>query len=205
MLHFYVFQNDVFMVSLEEVSDLIHYRRSIFPATYTGELVADTVVHQILTNANQAPSHRHTEPWRFHVISGDARESLADFFQETYQRLMIGDQFKEIKFKKLRANPLKSSHIIILNMQRCPQESVPEWEEVAAVACAIQNIYLSVTAAGLGGYWSSPKLLIDQIHHYIDMVEGERCLGFFYIGVPIKEVDLGIIKKPLEEKAKWYR
>ncbi len=118
---------------------------------------------------------------------------------------MTGDQFNERKYKKLRASPLKSSHIIILTMQRCPKESVPEWEEVAAMACGIQNIYLSVTAAGLGGYWSSPKLLMSQIHHHIDLAEGEECYGFFYIGVPMQEIELTIEKKPLEDKVTWYR
>lgn len=192
-------------MNIIELSKVIHKRRSIFPATYTGESVDDDLICQILENANQAPSHRHTEPWRFHVITGAALKSLADFFQATYKEQMTGDQFKERKYKKLKANPIKSSHVIILNMQRDPEESVPEWEEIAAVSCAIQNIYLSVTAAGLGGYWSSPKMMIEHMHHHIDLAEGERCLGFFYIGVPIEDLKLSVVKKPLDHKLRWYR
>jgi len=192
-------------MDISELSLLIHKRRSIFPATYTGAIVDDEVIRQILENANQAPSHRHTEPWRFHVVTGEALGSLADFFQSTYKELMTGDQFKERKYNKLKINPTKSSHVIILTMQRDLEESVPEWEEIAAVSCAIQNIYLSVTAAGLGGYWSSPKMMIDHIHRHIDLAEGESCLGFFYIGVPIADLNLSIEKKPLNTKMKWYR
>lgn len=38
-------------------------------------------------------------------------------------------------------------------MQR--HHEVPEWEEVAAVACAAQNMQLVATALGVAGYWSS--------------------------------------------------
>lgn len=31
----------------------------------------------------------------------------------------------------------------------------PEWEEMCAVACAVQNMYLMATSLGVAGYWSS--------------------------------------------------
>lgn len=34
-------------------------------------------------------------------------------------------------------------------------DSVPLWEEHAAVACAVQNMWLAATAAGVSGYWTS--------------------------------------------------
>jgi nitroreductase len=36
-----------------------------------------------------------------------------------------------------------------------PSPQLPEWEEVSAVACAVQNMWLAGTAAGVHGYWSS--------------------------------------------------
>jgi len=32
---------------------------------------------------------------------------------------------------------------------------MPEWEDQAAVACAVQNLHLMATAMGVAGYWSS--------------------------------------------------
>ena len=66
-------------------------------------------------------------------------------------------------------------------MQRDPQERVPEWEEIAAVACAVQNIWIGCASLGLGGYWSSPKT-IDYMHEFTSMEVGEKCLGLFYLG-----------------------
>ncbi|MFX6331091.1 hypothetical protein ABTF76_22820, partial [Acinetobacter baumannii] len=56
---------------------------------------------------------------------------------------------------KMQTQPLMASHIISIGMKRNEAQCIPEIEEIEAVACAVQNIYLSVSAYGLGGYWTS--------------------------------------------------
>ena len=191
-------------MTLDTLTEIIQSRRSVFPAAFTGEVIPDKIIQQILSNANQAPTHKQTEPWRFHVIEGKKRQELAQFFQKIYEEHTPKDAFSTLKYKKFGKNPLKSSHIIGLGMQRDPQKRLPEWEEIAAVACAIQNIYLSMTAAGYGGYWSTPSLMIHHIGEFLDLHEGERCLGFFYMGVPIEGKTPTIVKGDIEDKVNWY-
>ena len=192
-------------MSLTDLTELIHRRRSIFPPMFTGERIDDEVIKKILANANQAPSHKKTNPWRFHVITGEGLQKLADFFQTTYKSHISSEEFKEMKYKKLGTNPLKASHVIAIGAKLSPESGLPEWEEIAAVAASIQNLYLSVTASSLGGYWSSPVLMIKHIDQFIDLDENERCLGFFYIGVPQEALDLDVDKGDVSEKIKWYR
>jgi nitroreductase len=89
-------------------------------------------------------------------------------------------------------------------MHRDENERIPEWEEMASVACSVQNIYLSLAAAGLGGYWSTPSYLIENASNYFDMHEREQCMGLFYVGVPILELPEKVLKRPIDEKLKWY-
>jgi len=191
-------------MNFDEITKLIHDRRSIFPKVFTGERIADELILQILDNANQAPSHKHTEPWRFHIITNEKKNQLGKFFQKIYQENVTGENFKQRKHDKFIMKTELSSHILAICMQRDPNESIPEWEEIAAVACAVQNIYLSVTAAGLGGYWSSPKLMIDHISDFINLEDDEKCLGFFYLGVPKEGLKLDVTKESLKGKVKWY-
>ena len=191
-------------MNLDAVTQLIRERRSVYPAMYTGEKVENEIIIDLLKNANQAPSHKKTNPWRFHVIAGEGLQRIADFFQSTYKEQMAPEEFKEVKYNKLRTKPLKSSHIIAIGAKLSPESGLPEWEEIAAVATAIQNLYLSVTAAGLGGYWSSPVLMIEHINRFIDLEADEKCLGFFYIGVPVKGLDVSVDKGDVEDKIKWY-
>ncbi len=41
-----------------EVDQLIRQRRSVYPKDYTGEIVSDKIISQILENANWAPNHK---------------------------------------------------------------------------------------------------------------------------------------------------
>ncbi len=188
----------------EYVSELLRERRSIFPASYTGEKVEEQRIMQILENANWAPTHKHTEPWRFVVFCNDGLLSLGEFLANYYMEHTPVESFSEEKYKRTLGKALKSSHVIAICMQRDPKESVPEWEELAAVACAVQNMYLSCSSLGLGCYWSSPKAIVDA-GPFLQLREGEKCLGFFYIGVPEKGTKTNAQRKPVMEKVRWRR
>ena len=88
-------------------------------------------------------------------------------------------------------------------MYRDPAQSIPEWEEIAAVSCAVQNMWLSATALGIGAYWSSPKS-IHAAQDLLDLKDGEQCLGFFYMG-NYKGADLPGKRSPLETKVSWLK
>lgn len=187
---------------IESLNSLIKSRRSIFPAMYTGEKVDDSLIHNILENANWAPNHKKTEPWRFKVFSGEALERLGNFLAERYKELTPSEKFMEMKYNKTKTKALKSSHIIALCVQRDPKESIPEWEELAALSCAVQNMYLSCTALNLGCYWSSPKTIISA-NNFLGLDESQRCYGLFYIGVPQDGLDIKATRGDLSLKTEW--
>ena len=169
---------------IQHLTEIIQNRQSIFPAQFTGEEISRDAVDWMLKNATQAPSHRRTNPWRFHVVPKAELHSLSTFFKKTYKQHQPPESFNEQKLASYDKKMAACSHVFILCAQHDPKGSVPEWEELASLSCGLQNIYLSVTAAGFGGYWSTPKLMIDHIEDFIDLNDGESCYGFFYLGVP---------------------
>jgi len=189
------------MPSPEEVRALLRGRRAIFPPLYTDEPISREIIEDLLENANWAPTHKKTEPWRFKVIRGAARQRLADFLQATYQAVTPVAAFSEKKFEKLGQNPLKSDTVIAICMQRDPAASLPEWEELAAVVMAVQNLWLTAAAYNLGGYWSSPNLM-DHAQELLDLREGERCFGLFYLGHH-QAPDLPGERGPVADKVVW--
>ena len=62
-----------------------------------------------------------------------------------------------------------------------PKERVPEWEEIAATAMAVQNIWLACAGSQIGGYWSTPDY-VAELNDYLKLNQNERCLGLFYLG-----------------------
>ena len=181
------------------IFDLIKKRRSVFPAQYNGKLIAKSDIEKILEAANWAPSHRKTEPWRFKVLQGVSKEKLGLFLSLKYMETM--DKPKEMKVKKLIENPKKAGAIIAICMQRDPKESVPEWEEIAATAMAVQNMWLCCAEMGIGAYWSSPGL-IKYMDEFFEMNEEERCLGFFYMGYSDYELPEAI-RGSIADKVVW--
>ena len=181
------------------VLDLIRKRRSVFPAQYNGKPIAKEDIQTVLEAANWAPTHKKTEPWRFKVLLGDARDRLGEFMAKVYEETEARP--KQIKLKKLRENPKKAAAVIAICMQRDPEELLPEWEEVAATAMAVQNMWLCCTEMGIGSYWSSPGV-ISHMDRFFDLMPGERCLGFFYMGYTDAELPEGV-RQPIDQKVSW--
>lgn len=192
------------MVDPKHIDEIIQNRRSIFPQDYSGEKVSDDVVRQILDNARWAPTHKLTEPWRFLVFTGDGIKALAKFQSELYKKVAEADgTFKEPNYQKLLTKPMLSSHIIAVLMQRDEKRSVPEIEETGAVFCAIQNMYLTASAYGVGAYLSTGGVTyFEEAKEFFGLEKGDRLIGFFHLGVPAKNYPAGK-RKPLEEISHW--
>jgi len=169
---------------------------------YTDTPIERSIIEEMLENANWAPTHKKTEPWRFKVLRGQALEQLAEFLSSTYQRITPAEKFQQQKYEKLGRIPLQADSVIIICMQRDLKESLPEWEEVAAVAMAVQNLWLTATAYGLGGYWSSPGVLTQHFGEFMDLAEGERCLGAFYLAHH-RAPDIPRQRGAITEKVVW--
>ena len=189
----------------DNINHLIRNRRSVFPDQFdAGKHIPDDIIESILINATWAPTHGLNEPWHFSVYTGDGIKQLASFQSELYKQ-ESGSKFTESKYIKLQQQPLKASHIIALGMKRDANSRIPEIEDIEAVACAVQNIYLSVAAYRLGGYWTTGGITYyEKAKGFFGLGENDKLLGFFYIGyiaVPSakgKRTDVNL-------KAKWIR
>ena len=189
--------------SAEAVRALLQQRKSTFPALYTDAPIGTAVIEDMLENANWAPNHKKTEPWRFKGYQGEGRQALGEALSTVYKQVVPEDSFSERKFNKLLNNPQRSGAVIVICMQRDPNESLPEWEEVAAVSMAVQNLWLTATAHGLAGYWSSPGI-IKHLGDFLGLAEGERCLGLFYLAHPVADApDVPRERKSIADKVEW--
>ena len=189
--------------NVEEFNQLIRNRRSVFPKQFEeGKTIPDDIINQVLENATWAPSHGLTEPWHFIVFTGDGLKKLAQFQSDLYKET-AGEKFKEDKYKNLQSNPLKASHVIAICMKRDPTKKIPEQEEIEAVATAVQNIYLTVTAYGFGGYWTTGGITYNEkAKPFFGLEQEDKLLGFFYIG-HIAVPSAPGKRQPVEQKIKW--
>lgn len=188
-------------ISPEQVRQLIRSRRSVFPAMYKPQPIPRAILEEVLENANWAPTHRNTEPWRFKVFTGAALQELSDYLGDYYEANTPAEKFSAMKLKKTRKKPLQSGAVIAICMQRDANERVPEWEEIAAMSCAVHNMSLSLYAHGIGNYWSSPAAIL-KARDFLGLQEGEKCFGLLYMGY-FDDPGLPGKREPIANKVEW--
>jgi len=185
---------------IEILSSIIERRRSIFPPSYTQEEIPDEFILKVLESANYAPTHKLTEPWRFIVLRKEGKHKFGLELARLYQEQTPPHQFLQKKYEAMVEKADQSSCVIILNAQLHP-DLIPEWEEIAAFACAVQNMALTAEALNIGAYWSSPGT-IDQLPAYFEMAENERCFGLFFMGFH-NEAPRPARRTPIQDKVRW--
>lgn len=186
--------------TIEAVNQVIRSRRSIQPQNYIEKQIPDEIIKTILENANYAPTHKLTEPWRFIVFKGESLKKLAGFFSERYRTVTAPESFSQAKYDAAGEKVLKSDCVIVISAELHP-DKLPEWEEVASVACAVQNMWLSATAYGIGSYWSSPGFL-KELAQFLEMDENQKCLGLYFMGYH-NAAEMPARRTPIENKIIW--
>jgi nitroreductase len=183
------------------IAQTIKTRRNIKPATMNGQKIAKEDIEALIALADWAPNHGSTEPWRFVVYEQPA--AFCRKHAELYQQNTTEENFKPAVYQNLITMGDKASHIIVAYMKRGTNPNIPQFEEVAATACAIENMLLGATAAGIAAYWGTGgQALKPSMKEYVGLGEEDLVMGIFYLGYADEQPE-GKRKIPLEEKVKW--
>ena len=183
----------------ENLFQIIKSRRSVMPTQYSEEEITAKELDLILESANWAPNHKKTEPWRFKIIQGNARQRFSDFMVEKYLETTHPEAQSERKKSAIVEKCLRSDKVILICMKT--SHLLPEWEELAATAMAVQNMWLMCTSLKIGSYWSSPGA-ISKMNEFIDLEEDEKCFGIFYMGKLNAPLHEGT-RKPIKDKIQF--
>ena len=164
------------------ISDIIRNRRATPPRFFRGDKIEREVIELLLENGSWAPTHKQTEPWRFKVYLGDSKDNLAGrIFEMLKQNQVFYASVNMQKAEKFTEGMNKVPVAIAIILQRDEAERIPEWEETAAIAMAVQNMWLTATELGLGGFWATPEFL-PLVGNLIGILPSQKLLGFFYVG-----------------------
>ncbi len=190
------------------VNELIRNRRTIKPELYDkNRNIAPEIVAAILENANWAPTHGLTEPWRFVIFTGAGRQQLADFQSNWYQQTTPPELYKAAKYEKLRQRPLMAPYVLAICKKDTDNAKIPELEDIEAVACAVQNMMLTATAYGVGSYWGSGgPTYTSELKQFLGLGEKDKCLGFLYLGYLSTDKKRPVSRRqPITDKVEWRR
>lgn len=184
--------------NLSEINEIIRNRRTIFPEQFSQRKVHKEIILNLLENARWAPNHGMTQPWYFKIFFGEGIKKFIEFHSQK-----LSEKFTNEKFEKLKGRAERASAIIAIGMRRQISEKIPEIEEVEAVACAVQNMFLSATAYGIAFYWGTGGLTYtEEMKKFIGLNEKDKCLGLIFLGYPSVEWPKGQ-RRPVEYFTEW--
>lgn len=178
----------------------IRNRRSIFPNAFkkNSPPVDEAIIRSLLDAALYGPFHGKCyagsqHPARFVVLG---KQSMVDmqrltllYYDEQLPSFASEEEYRS--FRKTTQDEITGrwgpvSHMIAIVMRRqAGKRRFPEWEEAAAVACAVQNMHLQSTKfEELACYWSSwhdAARDSEEMREFLGMEEEDKCMGFFIV------------------------
>lgn len=183
------------------VLDAIRNRRSV------GKMTADvpdrSLVRQVLEAGTWAPNHHLTEPWRFFVLEGDARDELGRVMADVAGRREADPARRSEVSAKAATRPLRAPCVIAVAVEPSPKITVPEIEEIAAGCAAAQNMLLAAHALGLAAIWRSGWIAFEpEIAAHFKLSPHARMLGFIYLGYPAMDAP-DRQRRPVDSVTTW--
>lgn len=166
-----------------------------------GKKIPNEQINQLLELADWAPTHANTEPWYFIVYTEPKAFCLEH--AELYRDNTSAEDFMLFNYEKLLHMGDKASHVIVAVMKRGRLPKIPALEEIAATACAVQNILLGATALGIASYWGTGGMALKpEMKTYLNLGEEDIVMGVLYFGYS-DNTSTGERIVPLSEKVKW--
>jgi nitroreductase len=149
---------------------------------YRPDPLPEGALERALEAAVLAPNHRHTHPWRFTLVGPETRAKLAEVGVEA-ARKKRGELSPEGE-AKARAKILTPAGLIVLRQVLC-EDAFTREEDYASLACAAQNLMLSLHADGVGSKWSTGGVTRAPETYALLGVDpdAERIVGFLWAGI----------------------
>ena len=191
------------MINNLDVFAAITTRRSI--GVVKPDPVPSELINKILDAGSWAPSHHRTEPWRFFVLTGEARTCLGETISSYVAKSLENPESEESqnRLTRERKKPHRAPVIIAVAVEPTLNEKVLVKEEYAAVNAAVQNMLLAAHALGLGAIWRSGHVCYSkEVKQLFGLSNESEMVGFIYIGYPNMK-ELTGKRKPFSEKTKW--
>ena len=182
-----------------DVFDAIHNRHSI--KKVKPDAVPRETIEKLLDAAVQAPNHYKVRPWRFVVLTGEARHQLGDTMSASWRERH--PEFPQEAFDKVHNTPLQAPVVIAVGLDKPTEAKVVQIENICAAAAATENLLLAAHALGLGAKWRTGEWATDvKVKEFLGFESDQHIIGFIYVGYP--EFVMEFPERPsFEDRVRW--
>ena len=171
---------------------------------YRPEPIARDIVEQLLECAVRAPNHKLTQPWRFAVITGAAKERYAEIRVRHRLKRFADPESPEAAAaaEKVRGEAEETPLHIVAITAVSPDEVTRE-EDYAATMMAVANLMIAAESLGLGTYLKTGGVMQDpDLAELVGVAENFRVVGLISLGYPAEQ-DPPRRRKPAADVTRW--
>jgi nitroreductase len=164
--------------NLRRLAERIRSRRTT--KLYLKQAVDRKLILDAIEVARWAPNHHLTEPWHFYVLGSQKIQACVDL-----TRIVVTEtkdaKMGEFKAESAAANP----GWLVVTCQKSSDELLQR-EDYASCACAIQNLMLYLSEAGVATKWATGPITRDARFYELLGVDSDSALvvGIIWYGYP---------------------
>jgi nitroreductase len=182
-----------------DIFDAIHSRHSV--SKVRPDPVSAELIQSLLSAAVQAPNHYRVRPWRFVVLSGDARVRLGEVMAQSL--LSRHPESDGTALAAERARPLRAPVLIAVAVDPPSEPKVVEIENICAAAAAVENLLLAAHGLGLGAMWrTGPAARDPRVKEFLGIAAEQDLIAFVYVGYP-EEMPAPPPRPSYEDRVVW--
>ena len=167
-----------FKKSLQHLAERIRSRRTV--KLFLNQPVSKQLVLDAIEVARWAPNHHVTEPWHFYLLGEEAIKKSVDLTRVVVTERK-GADMGEFKAKDAASRP----GWLVVTCSRSDDELLQQ-EDYASVCCAIQNLSLYLSEAGVASKWSTGPITRDDRFYELLGIDrdAEFIVGLIWYGYP---------------------
>jgi len=136
-------------------------------------------VHALIELAARVPDHGKLNPWRFVVMTGEAKARLVETLR-ALAKTQANPTKAEAALAKLSVPPV--SVLVVFSPK---PGSIPLWEQELSAGAVCMTMLIAAQAMGLGANWITDWYAYDaDARALCGLVEGEQVAGFIHLGTP---------------------
>ena len=153
---------------LRKLAERIRGRRTIKLFLHTP--VDRQVILDAIEVARWAPTHHVTEPWHFYLLGEKTQKANAELIRQITAERKDADK---AKFKAKAATQIPGWLVVTC---RKSEDEVLQREDYASCCCAMQNLMLYLSEAGVGSKWATGAIVEDG--RFLDMLGVDQSQEF---------------------------
>lgn len=147
------------------------------------------VIERLIAAAIRAPNHKLTEPWRFVVVTGEAKRRYAEIRRAHRARRFENPESPEaVRAIEKTVKECLDTPAFIFVLCKESDDPVRREEDYASVMMAIENLMVAATADGLGTFLRTGGIMsLPEVRELVGAQEGFRIVGIVSLGYVLAE------------------